>query len=798
MNLAWIVAVVCPLDIAPHPNFSDSEYDLQPYAQLAAVVSGDPYRSRYAAQGESGAGYDRGVFSAEMSLTTQGLRTGLDGLVDEVLLEEPGDHARLCVLGLLACCAAAELDDYGTCDRVLESLLLKTGVRGPEEKLLRCILLQQQSLRLRDSGREHNSQTAEALALLDEIEGAEFQDFPMSPGATRSPAESIRSILTALRHAVWSLPPTRQLIDGREQLPPAFPTWQEVVRTPKSNLALQIHRLRASEYARFVEDSFKQMFRSQTKTFGGRGAATLFFASLHFELLGDSAVYSLRKENALMKLVQLMSTRQADSDEVADALRLLRHAGAKSELDLAVERVRATGPLASLKKDSDQIVENRSKPHMMREAEMRILRAAADLMTETEARDALDEVRRVIDAGGAQSLPGTLQLDVVRLEPAWLAASHLASAAGKDESVSDLLLDAATRGREGDELWDKAVGRSLRNLEWEKISSAARSRWREFFTSNPSHMPATRGVFEALARQKVAPQATVLADLEAVADRINSAIAGMAMSETEVSASVEVVRASLAGVREQAAHGVWSFRYLDPADVAAALILFADAQDLWSDLCSFLTDARVQRSDKSGALDRLAYGATQIPHDVESVLRREGRVLLEAPSNELDDESINPFPSALRFLASHGLIEESETFSLIAQLSGSTDPKSREEASRTVAVLSSSAAVPWLLTQAMQLSHDSEPKVRAHAARALAMFSSSSSDFKETAERRLVDLMAEEGTLVPLLVMRQMRQSVNVSDSSKRAIATLAEQHASRTVRKEALLLLDDTQMGHL
>lgn len=794
MNLAWIVAVLRPLDIAPHPNFSDSGYDVEPYAQLAAIVSGNPYRSRYGAHGEGRDSFDRGILNAEMSLTTQGLRVGLEGLIGEVFSEESGDRARLCALGLLACCAAAELDDYAACDRILDHLLAETGSRAAEEKLIRSIILQQQSLRLRDSGREHYSQTSEVLELLDEVEGAEFQGFPMSPGATVSPADSIRSIVHALRHAAWGLPPTRQLIDGREHLPASFPTWQEVVRTPRSSLALEIHRLRASEYAQFVEDSFKRMFRSQTRTIGGRGDATLFYASLHFELLGDSAVYGLRKENALMKLVQVMSTRRPDAAEVADALRLLRHSGAKSEIDLAVERVRATGPLEALKKDSRQIVKNRSEPHLLRAAELRILRAAADLMTEDEARIALDKVRRAVEAGGAQSLPGSVQLDVVRLEPAWLAASHLASVAGEDESVSDLLLDAAMACRQNDELWDKAVGRALRNLDWENVSSAARSRWHEFFDSNPSHMPAARSVFETLARQEEVSEEAVLEGLEGVANRVNSAIAGVLMSDAEVTASIEIVKASLAGIREQATHGVWSFRFLDPADIAAALIIFANAHDLWNDLCSFLTDPRVQRSDKSGAFDRLAYGSVELPRQVEAALRREGRALLEAPADHFEGSSVTPFPSALRFLAGRRLIEESETFSLVAKLSGSNDPESREEASRTVAVLASSTATPWLLTQAMQLSHDSEPRVRAHAARALALFSASLSDFKESAENRLVELMAEEGTLVPILAMRQMRQSENVSDSAKRAIGVLAEHHASRTVRREALLLLEDTQ----
>lgn len=794
MNLAWIVAVLRPLDIAPHPNFNNSGYDVQPYARLAAIVSGNPYRSHYGAHGEGSDGFDRGVLNAEMSLTTKGLRVGLEGLISEVFSEEAGDHARLCSLGLLACCAAAELDDYYTCDRIIDHLLAATANRQPEEKLIRCIMLQQQSLRLRDSGREYYSQISEALELLDEIGGAEFQEFPMSPGATLSPADSIQSILIALRHAAWSLTPTRQLIDDREHLSANFPTWQEVVRTPKSSLAFEIHRLRASEYAQFVEDSFKRMFRSQTRTIGGRGDATLFFASLHFELLGDSAVYALRKESSLMKLVQVMGTRQADAAEVADALRLLRHSGAKSEIDLAVERVRATGPLEALKKDSQQIVTNRSVPRMLRPAELRILRAAADLMTEDEARTALGIVRRVIEAGGAQSSPGSVQLDVVRLEPAWLAASHLASVAGEDESVSDLLLDAAMARRQNDELWDKAVGRALRILDWENISPAARSRWQDFFTWNPGHMPATQSVFEAFVHREGASEEAPLESLEAVANRVNSAIAGVELSDFEVTASIEIVRASLAVIREQATHGVWSFRFLDPADVAAGLIIFADASDLWDDLCSFLTDPQVQRSDKSGALDRLASAPVELPRQVEAALRHAGRSLLDATADYFEGSSVTPFPSALRFLASRRLIEESETFSLVAKMSGSNDPESREEASRTVAVLASSAATPWLLTQAMQLSHDSEPKVRAHAARALALFCTSLSDFRESAENRLVELMTEEGTLVPILAMRQMRQSENVSDTAKRMIGALAEHHASRTVRREASLLLGEAQ----
>ncbi|WP_405615719.1 hypothetical protein OG292_21145 [Streptomyces sp. NBC_01511] len=796
MNLAWIIGVLRPLDIAPHPNFRNPEYDAEPYAQLAGIVSGDPSRwSHNSTEGAEGTvSVDPGVRSAEMSLTTQGIRTGLDGLVREVQSEASIDLARSCALGLLACCAAAELDEYDKCNSILQALLNKTSVETPEDKLIRSALLQQQCLRFRDSGMDHISQTTEILSLLDEIEDSQFSEFSMSPGVSVSHAESLQHVITALRHAAWSLVPMRLVVDGTDELPPSLPTWQQMVRTQKSNQALKIDQLRASEYSKFVEVSFNRMFRNQTRVIGGRGAPTLFHAALNYELLGDVAVYRLRKENALMKLVQCMGAVRPNSDEVADALRLLRHANVKSEIDLAVERIRASGPLDALTKDSMQILQNRAEPRMLRASELRILRGAADLMTQRDAQNALSLTCQAIEAGGAQPAPGSSQLDVVRLEAAWLTAARLANIAEEDDQIALLLLRAAKQGRPGDELWDKAVGRSLRNLNWENVSLQTQSRWNDFFQSDSSRMTASRSVFEALTSSQAFPEQVALEDLEDVANRVNSAMSGASMSALEISASVEIVKQSLAGIRSEASKGMRAFRALDPADVAAALIIYADATVLWHALSEFLADQKVQRSDKSGAFDRLAYLSTELPPEVAETFRLKSEVLLQAPGGAFDGHVVIPFPAALRFLASRGIIGEPETFSLISRMSGSGEAESREEAARTVATITSSVASPWLLAQSMQFSHDPEPAVRGHAARALSFFAATSSEFRESAEGRLVEMIADEGILVPLLVIRQMSQNRSIPDSVKEAISSLMVDHPSVTVRREAGALLGEVR----
>ncbi|MCI4142277.1 hypothetical protein [Streptomyces sp. MMS20-AI2-20] len=794
MNLAWIIAILRPLDVAPHPNFRSSEYDVLPHVQLAGVVSGDPSRSsRYSFDDPNGSpAIDPGVRFAEMSLTSAGIRNGLDGLIQEI--KSPNkDHARSCALGLLACCAAAELDEYDTCDSILQNLLGRTAIDTPEGKLVRATLLQQQSLRWRDSGRKHTAHTEETLKLLEAVDGAEFTEFPMGRGATFDHSQSMRHVITSLRHAAWSLVPMRHVVDRPEELPASFPTWQQQVRTERSNQASRIDHLRAMEYSKFVEDSFNIMFRSQSRTFGGRGEATLFYASLNLELLGDLGVLRLRKQNALLKLVQCMNSPHPDADEVADALRLLRNANVKSELDLTVERIRASGPLEALKKEADQILCNRTEPRMLRASELRILRGAADLMTRDEAVNALSLICRVIKAGGAQPAPDSAQLAVVRLEPAWLTAARLANVAEEDDKIALVLLEAAENGRPGDELWDKAIGRSLRDLNWENVSSETQLQWSTFFQRDNSSMAASGSVFYALTSNQAVSRDNEIADLEDVANRVNAVMNGHPVNAEEVSACTEIVKEFLAGIRAEASQGTFAFRALDPADIAAALIIHGNAQDLWPVLTSFLTDRKVQRSDKSGAFDRLSYGATELPPEVARALRHNSRALLSMPGDYFEDDAVVPFPAALRFLASTRIIGEAEAFSLIAKMYGSADVRSREEASRTAATLSMTVASPWLLAQAMQFSHDPEPAVRGHAARALSTFSTLT-EFGESAESRLTEMMHEEGVLVPLLAIRQMRQSESAPASAKRAIGGLAVDHPSLIVRREAAALLGEVQ----
>jgi hypothetical protein len=219
------------------------------------------------------------------------------------------------------------------------------------------------------------------------------------------------------------------------------------------------------------------MFRSRAQTFvmGGPAKPDLFPETFALELLGHHHVYAARKELAQLRLVQ--SAPGKENEPLRDALRLLRQAGARKELDLAVEHIRAAGPLWALSEDARQVLVQRATPELLREPELRVLRGAAEVMTLEEAARALRVVRDLIASGGPSDSPGSRHHPTERLGSAWLTASALANAAEQPGVVAELLLIEAKAMVESDHLRDQAIGRALRQLDWDNVPPKIVNEW---------------------------------------------------------------------------------------------------------------------------------------------------------------------------------------------------------------------------------------------------------------------------------------------------------------------------------
>jgi len=792
MNMAWLAAVLRPRDVAPHPNFS-SDLPPSPPARLAAVVLGEAERleqGRGEADRELVTEADTAIRQVQLSLQADTLPEAVEELSRELLRRRPTDAARDCALTLLTCSAAAELDDHDTCLKLIDQQLRwTTEGHTPDGRLLQAVLLQQKSLRLRDAGYPHEQESISSLECLADLRVEECSPFELSSGVSWSYTETLKQIVIAVRDAAYSL---ISFLRRNGELPSMVPEWQDLVRAPAPEQLLRVDRQRASIYRDFLSQVFAQRFQTRARIIGGPRLADLFVSTLALELLGHGKVYDARRELAQLRLVQ--ASTSGDYSTLDDAVRLLRHAASKTDLDLTLRWLRAGGPLRALSSDARRVLQMRRRPERLRTVELRVLQAAADLLTPSEADLGLQAIMTSLEAGGPPDLPGQSELHTLRLETAWRAAVSLANTSGRTNDVLQMLFNEVRSVGSNDDLRDRALARALADVEWNDVDAEVRQRWMDWLSLDSEILPTTVGVLSsrlgsATTFRRVHPLA-----LDTIAVHINAAMRGARLDRMLVQEALALVRKSLSDIRRSAARGAYSGGGISPADLAAGLILYADAQELWIDLADFLTDPSVQRDDSSPAFERLAQENVNIPSDAKERFQVAAFALLESRIQFLEPALV-PYPAALRFLGTYGLIDEGQSFDSTAQLAGMEDREARQEAAKTVAALSRTISSSWLLAFAIQLSHDADVEVRAHAGRALARIGGSSASLAKLSSSRLAALLREDGLLVPVLLLRglaEMAESVALPHDVLPQIELMSEDHPSRAVRRQASRLLGE------
>jgi hypothetical protein len=733
---------------------------------------------------------DDAIQQVQLSLQTDTLPQAVEELSRELLGGKPVDAARDCALTLLTCSAAAELDDYDTCLKVLDAQLRwSAGGYTPDDRLVQAVLLQQKSLRLRDAGYPHEQASVSSLERLVDLRVRECSPFDLGPGVSWSYTETLEQIVLAIRDAAYSLIP---VLRRQAELPPVVPKWQDIVRTPAAEQLLRIDRDRASTYSNFLSQVFAQRFQSRARTVGGPPRPDLFVSTLALELLGHGRVYEARKELAQLRLVQ--ASPPDDYSALDDAVRLLRHSVSKTELDLTLRWLRAGGPLEALSGDARRVLQMRRQPERLRTVELRVLQAAADLLTPSEAALGLQAIMTSLEAGGPPDLPGQSELYAVRLETAWRTAVSLADTSGRMNDVAQMLFNEVQSVASKDELRDRAIARALADVEWDDVDADVRQRWINWLSLDSDILPTTVDVLSSSLGDATTPRRVAPLELGTVAIQVNAAMQGTMLDQNLVQEAVSLVRESLSDIRRSAAEGSYSGGGLSPADIAAGLILYAGAHELWADLVDFLTDSSVQRDDSAPAFERLARETTDIPVAARDRFQAAALALL-ATRVQFFGPAVVPYPAALRFLGVYGLIDEEQAFDFTARLAGMEGGEARQEAARTVAILSRTISSPWLLAFAIQLSHDADVEVRAHAGRALARLGSSSTSLAKLSSSRLVALLHEDGLLVPVLLLRgleEMAESLTLPNDVLRQVERMSEDHPSRAVRRQASRVVDN------
>ena len=789
MNLIWLAAVLQPRDVARHPNFSDSTIPVTSAERLAAVVIGGAWLSPLrddGAQEQPGPPDEAELVAlAEGTLRPDSIAASVSTLAQRLRDGAAPDPAQAAAFALMTCCAAAELDDYGTCFAVLDAATHRLLDRDDDDgRLVRAAVLQQRALRLRDAGRPHVDTVVEAGRLALAVEASRCTAFATGPGVNWGSQETCEHIRAALIDAAAAAVPMEQETAALEA---GLPDWQARMKAPPTVSAQRSTAMRAYAYAGYVREVFDRQYRTGARTIGGSQPSDLFHAALAHELLGHPEATRSRRELALLRLVQ----PYADLAQDRDVIRLLRQASARTDLDLVLRRFRTAGPLTALSADARQILSARTAaPELLRSVELQVLQVAAELLAPAEARRGLDAVRAVLAAGGPGDLPGEWQLLLLRKEHAWRAAAALANACDAQTEAAELLL-AEAGAAAADELADRYVAGAVRVVEWGRVAPSATAAWAAWSAEHAAAFPATaETVRDAL--NLAEPAAEADGTLDAVVSGLNAAIRGTAAASALGPQASEAVRRSLTQVIAEAGREISQLGGLEPADVAAGMITVAGAADLWPELTDLLTDPAVRQAHKAGAFERLGRAARlAVPDAQADAFRRAAGALLRPDPDPFEPQSPSPYPPALRFLAVNRLLPDPEVMDLIAALAGSHEPVARAEAARTVAAVAAASPRPELLVLALSLAHDDDVAARSHAGRALASLSSLSSPLAAVAERRLSDLLREDGLLAPTLLLGALADvSGGLPPAVRKQVAALGTDHPSREVRAAAVTLL--------
>jgi hypothetical protein len=788
MKLEWLASVLRPSDIVARGASSNPNYASRPYVVLAGAIDGDPWpRPPLFRDERPTESYDsEEVGAVDLAVKTffaDTQRVAATNLVER-LFGESLDLAATCALSLVAATALADLEDRPLFERLLTSVLDRVKANDPSTKLLRVALLQQLSLRRQDWGSKDPSLSEEAHVLLNSIEKAQLPSFEISPTAAGDSSATISHIIAALRYSILSMLPNSMSFTKSSDSP--IDVSEIMLAAKSSEDVLLAHWDRATEYARYVEAYFNRVYGDRSARIGGT-VPDLFFVNLRNELYGSDSVYATRKQLALLRLVEV-SSMSAQHDQ-AECLRLLRYGQGEAHLALALNRLSLGGPLSSLSQDARQVIARRLTPGYVRSEDLQVVEAAADLLTESEAKDALAAIFRLLDAGSQINDPGRWSAPFSRIDRTWRAAASLAAPANSVSEVSARLL-RDVRSSRYDEALDMAFARVLARLEWGGITEPHTADWRDWVGSS-SRWRYTADTARSMLGIRLTTDDTDAvrkSDVEAV---VSDLLRNQLVSQESKGKSADIAAEAMLSIRSSAQQGRYASGGAEPAELAVVLITFGEVQ-LWEPLAEFVMDAAVPRQYKTGALDRLASSKPPIPEGVKETLRmRANDLLLTRDANPIGRDPLQPYPAALRLLAAYDLILDEDLVMWLSELGGSQAPRARIEAAKTISRVSSPRRNSWLLTMALQLSYETDAEIQGYASSAMATMVSFPSEAREAAIRRLVALMESDGLIAPLLAIRGLAATATSVDSRLRSsVERLISHHPSRTVRTEAADLI--------
>jgi hypothetical protein len=483
-------------------------------------------------------------------------------------------------------------------------------------------------------------------------------------------------------------------------------------------------------------------------------------------------------------------------EEEGSALNLIRRSGDVRLLESATEMVRRDGPLRSLREEIERFIADHWTPSELR-GNLAFTRLVVDLCRADEIHSLAGRLLEEAD--------GTVRLREYRTAPGWSvryetirAMSAIASVATDDlhERLSTALLVAIADGL--DSLEAQAAADAVRWISWESLSPSLQTRWvRMLENRHDSEFRAVAlPVLAELAQIGVPTAAGTLgACLEENFGAFEAAVLLDSALELREGDWWERIRSvALASVEEQlqeASAGRFSVGVVDPLRLLANVYFRFPEDEVWEKLEEALRhDSTALR--KRALLERLASGffelgeeRRQVVYDLVTVLLRRGA------SDDIGDSVFGGKrlgEAALVRLWSLGGAPVDELLAHLAQLAADAGSRGRAIVAQVVGTTPSPSA-DLLCAVGMSISGDEVSAVRAEAGRSLGrLLPHVGGPLRGAVERRLLELLQEDGTLVPLFTLRGLESSP--SEPIVGILEGIMAGHPSRWVRLEASRVL--------
>jgi hypothetical protein len=766
LNLTWLIAIIEP-DLLIEFNRRDG-IKLRPEAQLAGAICGRLFRSPLDDPiGDTSVKAVYDIFRGDTG--------ALDVLIEDLsTAESRSDPARLTALTLIACVFLAQTDNVPRCLELLGSALDTVKPGESSSELCRALLLQQRALRRNDLGEAADFDLGEVRQLLRGIHSVPSLGLILRADAEISPESALQNVLDALSNAAV----------GYDFDVAGYPESGQVLDDLESDQLYQ-HR-------EWLRNAYETKLRHLTPVAFERD---LYFETFRVEILGHRAVYKLRKQLALMRIVRLVPALPSAAG--SDCMRLLRQAGADSELRLLVDDLTFAGPIGSLLAEGRRIATYRTSDKAYRTGEMIVLTAAAEMMSPSEAFEALTRVLSVIRGGGPTTAPLIWQADFSKDEEAWVAAAALGGASGTTGLVARELLSYSTPERLADIASNTAIARTIGRIEWGALEDDLRESWRQVALDRSqeyAESPVADALREVLGPGRDVPFEQGNVTLNGLAGRINSYL----QTRQPIPADLfDIARATalsaLSRVASEASAGTFVTRAVQPAEMLAVLICQSPDDEAWDGLLKFFANPVITRSDKSRAFDILARERPRLAVDERSRYATGLLSLIAPPDRSIPDDPGEGFldGAALRFAYAYGLLADDVAADYLFRLLSSNNVARRQEAGRSLSLFASISLGDWMLPLVYRLSGDAEPRVRVGVALALGRMCQREDAAGIMARERLIELLEADGVFVPLHTLAQMSsRTVAVVPQVDRVVRKLRNSHPSRRVRERAAALI--------